>query len=73
MVQFVVVNVDTSALFAPATRAYGNLGVVGYGTSGSLTEAKVFERQSDVETEYGAVDPKNIDPRFIPHFLLKNE
>ena len=24
----------------------------------------------ELEAEYGAVDPKNIDPRFIPHFLL---
>lgn len=26
----------------------------------------------DLEEEYSTVDPKNIDPRFIPHFLLKN-
>ena len=26
----------------------------------------------ELEEEYSAVDPKNIDPRFIPHFLLKN-
>ena len=25
----------------------------------------------ELESEYGSVDPKNIDPRFIPHFLLK--
>lgn len=25
----------------------------------------------ELEAEYGSVDPKNIDPRFIPHFLLK--
>jgi hypothetical protein len=52
--QFVTVTIDTSALFSPAQRAYGNLGIAGYGMSGSLTEAKVFEKQSDVETEYGA-------------------
>ncbi|MBU8911805.1 MAG: hypothetical protein KOO65_11105 [Desulfobacterales bacterium] len=26
----------------------------------------------ELEAEYGSVDPENIDPRFIPHFLLKN-
>ncbi len=26
----------------------------------------------ELEAEYGSVDPKDIDPRFIPHFLLKN-
>jgi hypothetical protein len=25
----------------------------------------------ELESEYASVDPKNIDPRFIPHFLLK--
>ncbi len=27
----------------------------------------------ELEEEYALVDPKNIDPRFIPHFLLKNK
>jgi hypothetical protein len=51
---FITVNVDTSALFVPATRAYGNLGIAGFGVSGSQTEAKVFETQSAIEAEYGA-------------------
>ncbi|WP_299978924.1 DUF6178 family protein [Desulfobacula sp.] len=27
----------------------------------------------ELETEYGSVNPKNIDPRFIPHFLLREK
>ena len=27
----------------------------------------------ELETEYSAVDPKDIDPRFIPHFLLQKK
>ena len=27
---------------------------------------------NELEEEYSMVDPKNIDPRFIPHFLIKN-
>ena len=27
----------------------------------------------ELETEYAAVNPENIDPRFIPHFLLKTD
>ncbi|RLC25003.1 MAG: hypothetical protein DRH93_03075 [Deltaproteobacteria bacterium] len=26
----------------------------------------------ELEADYGSVEPENIDPRFIPHFLLKN-
>jgi hypothetical protein len=27
----------------------------------------------ELESEYGGVDPETIDPRFIPHFLLKKK
>jgi len=52
--QYITVVVDTSALFIPATRAYGVLGVVGYGISGTDNELLRFNKQSDIETEYGA-------------------
>ena len=28
---------------------------------------------NEIEKEYSMVKPENLDPRFIPHFLLKKE